>query len=493
MKFNEVTKGWQSMARIFLKISLLVVVAMMFTLISHAQDKKAMHAPDTLPGVEPEMLSAEYWISLQDDADTVIMTADEIAAFNVNVRNKQVTFTDYYGKDDPLKGNFTSASGNGLIMNLLEPLGLPETVSGGEVRDRLRMNNELLYTPRPLYGSSDFYDNRNAIYDKKMKDDVAVKMNADAVPSTVKRRYGIVVNHALVRQYPTPVPAYSDLNGRLDRFQLTDLCIGNPVAVLHTSLDGDYLFVECPLARGWIAATDIAIADRAAILELVDDTSFLMAANDRVPVYGDPGYKHFVRYFYFSSTLPLVSGGSNGYTVKMPYRKQNGSLGVTTGYVKPGADVHTGYMPYTKSNVLKQIFKLMGTPYGWHGQDNKRDCASTMRVLLRCFGIKVGKYPAFILSASDNQYRMNPNLSAEEKTAETAKLEPVITMVGNSGHIALLLGKARNGKLYYIHQAGWGYRDEDGIQRIVGRVVVNCTEHRFYSINSPNVFTTMRP
>ena len=481
------------MARIVRTILIVIVLTMIFTLFSSAQEKKAMHAPDTLPGVETEMLNAEYWISLQNDADTVIMSADEIASFNEEVRNKQVTFTDYYGKEDPLKANYISSSNNGLVMNLIDPLDLPEAVSGEEVRARLGKNSELLYSPRPLYGSSDFYDNRNAIYDKKMKDELVAKMNTDTVPSTIKRRYGIVVNHALVRQYPTSVPGYSDLKGRLDRFQLTDLCIGNPVAVLHESLEGDYLFVECPLARGWIAATDIAFADRTAIRELVDDNSFLMAASDRVPVYGDPEYNNFVRFFYFSATLPLVSGDADGYTVKMPYRRQNGSLGVTTGYIKPDADVQTGYLAYTKSNVLKQIFKLLGTHYGWHGQDNKRDCAGAMRVLLRCFGIQVGKYPAFILNASDNQYRMNPDISADEKTAEAAKLEPVITMVGNSGHIALLLGKARNGKLYYIHQAGWGYRDEDGTQRIVGRVVVNCTEHRFYSINSPNVFTTIRP
>jgi hypothetical protein len=176
----------------------------------------------------------------------------------------------------------------------------------------------------------------------------------------------------------------------------------------------------------------------------------------------------------------------------MPVRRSDGSLSVETGYIKPDADVHIGYLPYTKPNMLVQIFKLLGTPYGWHGQDNKRDCAGTMRVLLRCFGIKVGKNPSFILSAADHQYRMNPALSAEEKTREAAKLEGVVTLAGNSGHIVMFLGAARNGKLYYIHQAGWGYRDSEGIQRIVGRVTVNCTEHGFYSINSPNVFATFR-
>lgn len=456
------------------------------------QEAKPQHAPDALPGVEPAMLAADYWIALQSDADDIIMTPDEIRRFNEKVRTKRVVFSDYFGKTDPLKENYITSSANGLVMNLLQPLEFPDTVPGDSVRVRLEKNADLLYNPVPLYGSSDFYDNRNAIYDTRMKDDVVRNMNMAAIPATVNVRFGIVVNHALIRQYPTPVPGYSDIEGRLDRFQLTDCLIGNPVAVLHESVDGEYLFVACPLARGWVSAQDIALADRKTVKGLTEDANFLMATGHRVPVYGDSGHRNFARYFYFSATMPLVKKTGAGYTVEMPIRKSDGSLGVDNGYIKPDADVHIGYLPYTKRNMLVQIFKLMGTPYGWHGQDNKRDCASTMRVLLRCFGIKVGKNPSFILSASDHQYRMNPALGMEEKMAEAAKLEPVVTLAGNSGHIVMFLGKGANGKLYFIHQAGWNYKDENGIRRIVGRVTINCADHNFYSINAPNVYTTMR-
>ncbi|MFC1552745.1 SH3 domain-containing protein [Candidatus Latescibacterota bacterium] len=457
-----------------------------------SQDAKPMHAPDTLPGVEPEMLSPDYWAALHDDADEIIMTPAEITVFNEKVRGKSVTFTDYYGKEDPLKENYITSSENGLVMNLLSPLDVPDTVPGDDLRERLAINTALLYNPKPLYGSSDYYDGRNAIYDTRMKDELAAKMNTDAVPPVITPRFGIVVNHALVRQYPTAVPGYSNTTSTLDRFQLTDLCVGNPVAVLHESASGDYLFVVCPLARGWIAAPDVAFGDRAEIRAVVDDPNFLMSAGHRVPVYGDPGHKNFARYMYFSATMPLISRDRTGYRVKMPTRRPDGSLEVVTGYIKPDADVSVGYLPYTKRNVLGRMFNLLGTPYGWHGQDNKRDCAGTVRVLLRSFGIKVGKNPAFILNASDHVFRMNPELSEAEKIAEASKLEPVITMAGNSGHIVMFLGKAANGKLYYIHQAGWGYRDDEGIQRIVGRVTINWVGHGFYSINAPNVWTTMR-
>ena len=82
-------------------------------------------------------------------------------------------------------------------------------------------------------------------------------------------------------------------------------------------------------------------------------------------------------------------------------------------------------------------------------------------------------------------------LDSEEKMEEAAKLEPVITMAGSSGHIVLYLGKAHNGKLYFMHQCGWGYDEDNGQHFIVNRVTVNSAEHKWYDINEPKVFTTM--
>jgi hypothetical protein len=83
-------------------------------------------------------------------------------------------------------------------------------------------------------------------------------------------------------------------------------------------------------------------------------------------------------------------------------------------------------------------------------------------------------------------------MNAEEKTKAVEQLEPVVTMAGNAGHIVLLLGKAKNGKLYFMHQAGWGY-DEDKQHYIVNRVSINAADFKWYAIGAPNVFTTFRP
>ncbi|MFC1694285.1 SH3 domain-containing protein [Candidatus Latescibacterota bacterium] len=439
---------------------------------SWSQKPKSMHAPPALPGVEPEMLTPEYWIGLQKDADEVIMTPAEIEQFNTSIRNKKGDTIRYEG---PLR-------------NPLLPLELPDTLPGNNIRVRLKSNSEKLFNPDDLYGSREYYDGRNTIYSESMKQEIVEDMNPDAIPGVITRRFGIIVNHTSVRQYPTHVPGYSETEWEMDRFQITDLCTGNPVAILHESTDGDFLYVESPISMGWIAAEDIAIAERREIRELAEDDNLLMAAGNKVPVYGDSSCKNFARYFYFSATMPLIRHDSRGYVVKMAYRNPDGSLGVVNGYIKPGADVHIGYFPYTKRNILTQFFKILHTPYGWHGQFNKRDCSGSLRVLFRCCGIVTGRSSG---RASRHQITIDTNLSTEQKTAKIAEIEPVITIASDPGHVVLYIGKAHNGKLYFMHQCGWGY-DENDIHYYVNRVTINSAEHPLYPVDRPRLFTTLR-
>jgi len=452
----------------------------------HAQDIPLKHAPDVLPGVEPQMLTADYWIRLQDDADIVIMTPLEIEHFNAAVRSRQVSLKQYFDKPNPLERDFLITEIKGPVMNPLVPLEFPDTLPGDSLKVRLESNIEWLY-------SRNFFDSRGAVYNEPMLQEIVNAMNVEAVPDTITRRFGIIVNHGNIRHYPTAVPGFANQRLTADYFQATGICLGNPVAVIHESSDGDYLYIESPISRGWISARDIAFAERSAIKALTEDDSFLMATGHKIPIYGDPLFKSFNRYFYFSATVPLIRHDNKGYAVKIASRHSDGSLVVHDGYIKPDADVHIGYLSYTKRNILNQIFKLLNQPYGWADQLDKRDCSGTQRVLHRCFGIITGRHPSFILSSTDHQVFINPVLSVEEKMAEASNIEPVITVAGTSGHIVRFLGKAHNGKLYFIHQAGWDYKDENGEQLTVSRVSVNAADHSWYHINSAKVFATFRP
>ena len=306
----------------------IVIFLIVSASLAQAQNAKPRHAPDALPGVEPEMLKPGYWIALHDDADKVIMSKTEINLFNHNVRNKK---SDKIAYEGPLR-------------NPILPLDLPDVMPGDSLKVWLDSNINKLFHPDDMWGSRDFYDGRNAIYNDSMKQKLVDDMNLKSIPDVITHWFGIVVNHTSVRQYPTHVPGYHNTDTEIDRFQITDLCIGNPVAILHKSMDGNFLYVESPIARGWVDTRDIALADRRTIRDLTEEKKFLMATGDKIPVYGDSLYENFVNYFYLSATLPLISTTENRYTVKLPYRKTDGFLGIANGYVKPDADVHIGYL-----------------------------------------------------------------------------------------------------------------------------------------------------
>jgi len=326
-----------------------------------------------------------------------------------------------------------------------------------------------------------------------MRAELEDAMNIGAVPNVIRREWGIVTTHADIRLYPTSVPGYSEIRWEMDLFQATSLIVGNPVAILHRSKDCGFFYIESPIGKGWVDARDIAVGSREDVRRIVSAKEFLVATTHRVPIYGDPGFSNFSQYFYFAATVPLESKTANAYVISLPYRKHDGTLGTGRAYVRPDADVHVGWLPYTKRNVITQLFNLLGQPYGWHSQQNKRDCAGTQRLLLRSFGIVTGRHTSYILNASDHMFYMNPKLTTEEKIAELDKLEPVVTMTGNAGHIVLYLGKARNGKHYFMHQGGWGIKDADGTEYVVNRTALNDVENSWYSVNRPNVYTTMRP
>ena len=66
-----------------------IMLLIFSSFLSGAEELRPKHAPNALPGVEPEMLTPEYWIALQNDADKIVMTPEEIEKFNEQIRNKK--------------------------------------------------------------------------------------------------------------------------------------------------------------------------------------------------------------------------------------------------------------------------------------------------------------------------------------------------------------------------------------------------------------------
>ena len=94
-----------------------------------------------------------------------------------------------------------------------------------------------------------------------------MRENAD-VPGLEARRFNrpraaITVRVTDLRAAPTMKPRFSQVHGAgkgwpFDLFQQSALPVGLPLAVVHQSRDGAWLFVESSVSWGWVRAEDVA-------------------------------------------------------------------------------------------------------------------------------------------------------------------------------------------------------------------------------------------
>ena len=86
-----------------------------------------------------------------------------------------------------------------------------------------------------------------------------------------------------------------------------------------------------------------------------------------------------------------IHRASDGSTncVLVPIRKIDGSFETAIAWLTPDADVHNGYMPYTRRNIVTQAFKMLGDPYDWTGAALGRNHETTYRDIFACFGFSL--------------------------------------------------------------------------------------------------------
>jgi hypothetical protein len=100
--------------------------------------------------------------------------------------------------------------------------------------------------------------------------------NAAAIPAEVTVRYGVTVRRANLRNLPTGEGLFfyaSDRN--FDALQETALDPGEAVAILHTSTNGYFYYVQAYNYRGWLSKFDVAETDRSTWLRYAEPKNFL--------------------------------------------------------------------------------------------------------------------------------------------------------------------------------------------------------------------------
>lgn len=405
------------------------------------------------PDVNHAMLYPSYWQAKCPDGSEIMLSAEEIAA--VNEKNREMLVTDSGYK------------------YALEDIG--ETLEGDFVRELLS-----------VYSTSEKYHNGEHA-SGQFWDGLLENSRMDEVPDTVKVRFGFTVEHADFRALPTMDFTGDHSNDRsYDRNARAECGPYLPVAVVHESRDGEWYYAICYSFAGWVKSESVALcSSKKDWLERQSPEEFLVVTGRELRLPCDPYAKSGDGLTLCMGTvLPLCSikdapksfgdrMSYGAYIVKLPIRQEDGKIGDYYTLIPLSEDVYPGYMPFTRNNVLNQLFKRLGDRYGWAGMYMANDCSGMIREVYSCFGFSFPRNAAAQAAMTGLRHVDLSSCSADEKL-KALEAAPAGSLVHFPGHIMVYLGMEKD--IPYVISAAGSFATLDmpaGRTLEVNSVVVN--------------------
>ena len=387
-----------------------------------------------MPDVTAEMSDASYWANLSENAQEVILTPEEIEAYN---------------RDTEL------ASGT-MVMDLKSA---NETFDGKARNEAIRTSAtaDAQYYFGWTYGAN----GKKATwsyYEKMIKNCIDPKAKKE-----MPVRYGIAVERTILQVFPSENPIWDDPNDPDFNYQaLSAVCVNDPLLIYTTSRDGKYYLARSRDCSGWIRAEDVAIcADKEEWLSAWD-----LPSEQLLVVYGNKEYtdqslstpETARRMLTQGTALELVTDLApdtlvgnrspyHNYVVYLPVRNEDGSYQKMMALIPETADVSVGYLPLTEENIAMVALETLGDAYGWGGMMDVEDCSGMIRTIYSCFGLHIGRNGNWQWNMSMEKIDMT-NMSLEEKCLILDEL-PLGSALCFTGHEMLYLGKV-DGKYYVV-------------------------------------------
>ena len=394
-----------------------------------------------IPGINAARLTPEHWIARLQDPASIVLDPTAIATRNARLLAQDGSVIDLSKVPDP---------------------AAPETV-------RALIESTSAAPQRTLF------DATGAALTATQIEDLRDALALNTISAPVPLRFGLVTRRSDLRSFPTRLRVFSEVgNTDIDRFQESALFPGTPVAVLHTSHDGQWSFVTSKLYSAWIEADHVALGERGAVFDYASRSPYLIVTGAqvrtvftpdpaqlsgltldmgvRLPLLADWPQSRLV-----NGQLPYVS-----HVVALPMRGPDGTLEIVPALVPRSADVGIGYLPLTRANLIRQAFKFLGERYGWGHSYGARDCSGFVSEVYRSFGVEMprntrdqGVSPAFdriAFTAADDH---------EQRVAVLRTLD-VGDLIYIPGHVMMVIGH-EDGETWLIHDTtGMHYLDADG-------------------------------
>lgn len=392
-------------------------------------------------GIEEMHLSADYWVKQTKNAAQVLMNEQQISAFKTDIYSSNPYMVDLTVYPDQIPGEQLKKS--------IESISKP--------------NRSVLYNPIGEILDAGIYQKYNE------------SLNLEDIPETVDARFALVVNRTDMRTYPTEDRYYkSEVDQNLDRFQENGLFPGDALAVLHTSADNLWSFVQSYNYAAWVRNDDIAIGDRQVIQQYKSAARFLMVTGDKVWTTSNPEVPALSELqLDMGIRLPLAdreSGNNNlygqnpytSYTVLLPTRTFDGGLEIKPALIARSQDINKGFLPFTRENIIRQAFKFLGERYGWGHSFNARDCTGFVMEVYKTFGIYM---PRNTGQQGESDFgtntRFTPESTHDEKLKALKQMD-IGDLIYVPGHVLMYIGDVDK-KPYVIHDVSvFRYTDDKG-------------------------------
>lgn len=349
----------------------------------------------------------KMWLDIHSDACAVILTEDEIKEENLRLLAESEKLLDVTDFKQTVKGEAISAAIGG-------------------------------YGEHPPHG----YDKDGTAIDDTHRSHVSDNRALDEIAAEVSVRRAIITSRANLRSFPDHKPYYRDPKDPYDSIQQTELHLGAPVWVLHSSRDGEYLFVSAYHYSGWVKESCVSVTDDDALWNsFASPESFVTVLEPSITVMGEVAD--------MGVCFPLVASKDGVHTVTVPVRDSQGILTTAEADI-PSSSVCVGRLPYTYENFIRQAFRYEGVMYSWGGLDEGVDCSGYISNVMRTFGFMLPRdtkhQESVVGTAQDVRGK-----SHEEKAALLDEVKAP-TAVYYPGHVLFYLGYVEDeGKYYFIH------------------------------------------
>ena len=383
-----------------------------------------------------ELTKDSFWVLKNNAGDQVILDEEQIKLFNQKIREADLDVTD---------------------MKML-PSSIPVKEFLPWITNTWAMRGTVYRNGKELTETE--------------KEAIQNNLNLTALPSEneeVKVQYGVTVRQALVRNLPLAEGLFdSSEDVFYDNVQDSALEAGEPVAVLHESLDKKYYYVRLYNLFGWIARADVAPCTREQWMKYADPQDFLVVT----------GRDYYTRvngedvFHLMGARLQLLQEKKNRWQVLLPYKdNKTGLLKEKQVWLARDENLHRGYLPYTSDQVLQQAFKFYGSVYGWGGSMRSVDCSSLVGSVYRTMGLDLPRNTSKLVKMPGNVTDLT-DMNREERLQALEKLRPG-SPLSMKGHIMIYLGM-EEGVPYIIHSSSSFYKD--GRKIYVRRVLVSDLE-----------------